>query len=313
MPDLSQGGVDPVTHHGSAPDHPLRVVVLGATGTVGRSLMPWFNAQAIDAIGVGSAQVNLCDPTSVDLLREMVRPDDTLVILSALTPDKGRDVSTFMKNVTMGQHLSQFLHQNPCAHVIYLSSDAVYTDGIPLIREPSCASPSTLYGLMHLVREHLFREALSPSRTPLLILRPCALYGPTDTHQAYGPNRFLRSAIREHAVSLFGEGEEQRDHLYLDDLSRLIGSCVRQRTSGLLNVATGLAVSFAAVAEMVAQLLEESMQIISRSRHSPVTHRRFDITALQRAFPSLRMTPLSDGLSATYRRWRAEAEVGAAS
>jgi len=275
--------------------------------------MPWLSAQAIDAIGLGSAQVNLCDPSSVDLLRQMIRPDDTLVILSAWTPDKGRDVSTFMKNVTMGQHLSLFLQQSPCAHVIYLSSDAVYAEGLSLIREPSCASPSTLHGLMHLVREHLFREVLSPSKTPLLILRPCALYGPTDTHNGYGPNRFLRSAMNERTISLFGEGEEQRDHLYLDDLSRLIGSCVRQRTSGLLNVATGSAVSFAAAAKMVAELLEEPVRIISRLRQGPVTHRCFDVTALQRAFPSLRMTPLSEGLPATYRRWKEAAEVGSVS
>jgi len=306
MPEL-------VTHQLATPCDPSRVVVLGATGAVGSSLMPWLSAQAIDAIGLGSAQVNLCDPSSVDLLRQMIRPDDTLVILSAWTPDKGRDVSTFMKNVTMGQHLSLFLQQSPCAHVIYLSSDAVYAEGLSLIREPSCASPSTLHGLMHLVREHLFREVLSPSRTPLLILRPCALYGPTDAHQGYGPNRFLRSAIRDHTISLFGEGEEQRDHLYLDDLSRLIGSCVRQRTSGLLNVATGSAVSFAAAAKMVAELLEEPVRIISRLRQGPVTHRCFDVTALQRAFPSLRMTPLSEGLPATYRRWKEAAEVGSVS
>lgn len=301
---------EPVTHHGSAPDRPLRVVVLGATGTVGRSVMPWFSDLGIDAIGLGSAAVNLCDPSSVDRLRQVIRPDDTLLVLSALTPDKGRDASTFTKNVTMGQYLSQVLQQSPCAHVIYLSSDAVYADGMSLIRESSCASPSTLHGLMHLARERLLREALTPSRTPLLILRPCALYGPTDTHQGYGPNRFLRSAIRERTISLFGEGEEQRDHLYLDDLSRLLGACARQRTSGLLNVASGSAVSFAAVAAMAAELLEEPVQIISRPRQSPVTHRRVDITTLQRAFPSWRMTPLSEGLPATYRRWREAAEVG---
>lgn len=305
MPELSE----PVAHHGSAPSRPFRVVVLGATGSVGTSLMQGFSTQAIDAIGLGSAQVNLCDPSSVDLLRQMIRPDDTLLILSALTPDKGRDVSTFMKNVTMGAHLSLFLQQGPCAHVIYLSSDAVYADGVSPIRETSCASPSTLHGLMHLARERLLQEALRSSKTPLLILRPCTLYGPSDTHNGYGPNRFLRSAIREHTISLFGEGEEQRDHLYLDDLSRLIGLCAQQRTSGLLNVATGTAVSFAAVAEMVAGLLDAPVQITSRPRQGPITHRRFDVTALQRAFPSWRATPFSEGLPATYRRWMEETEV----
>lgn len=261
--------------------------------------MTYVASRGIEAVGLGSAQVNLCEPESVETLKRLIRREDALVIISAVTPDKGRDVQTFMNNVTMGMHVSLFLQHAPCAHVVYVSSDAVYADGLSLIRETSYASPSTFHGLMHLVRERMLLQALAGSQVPLTILRPCALYGPTDTHIGYGPNRFLRSAMRQRLITLFGEGEERRDHVYVGDLSRLIGLCVAHRTSGLLNVATGTAVSFARVAKMVAALIEEPVRLESLPRQSAVTHRHFDTSELVRVFPGFRITPIVEGLRLT--------------
>jgi nucleoside-diphosphate-sugar epimerase len=163
---------------------------------------------------------------------------------------------------------------------------------------------------MHLVRERILHQALAAAHIPLMIVRPCAVYGATDTHTAYGPNRFLRSALRERTIAIVGEGEEQRDHVYVEDLSRLIAWCAAHRTAGILNVATGRARSFAAVARVVAALFEEPVRVESLPRQQAVTHRHVDITALLRAFPSFRATPLSEGLLATYRRMTAEVSVG---
>jgi len=237
-------------------------------------------------------------------LRGLIRADDAVVVVSAITPDKGKDVHTLMKNLTMGSHLSIFLQQHPCAHVLYISSDAVYADGMSLIRETSCASPTTFHGLMHLARERMLAQALALGRIPLMILRPCTLYGAQDTHHAYGPNRFLRGAMQQRAITLIGEGEEQRDHVALTDLARLIGFCIVHRSDGVLNVATGTSVSFARLARMVAELFEEPVRIDSQPRQSAVTHRHFDVTALMRAFPSWRPTPLREGLLETFRQLR---------
>ena len=249
-------------------------------------------------LAVSSAQVDFCQPESVALLQRMVRRDDALVITSALTPDKGRDVHTLMKNLMMGQHLSQFLQgAGSCAHVIYLSSDAVYADDLSLIRERSSASPTTYHGLMHLARERMVSQATTASTIPLLVLRPCALYGANDTHNGYGPNRFVRSALTDGAIVLFGQGEEERDHLFIDDLCDVMMRGLMQRSAGVLNVATGCAVSFGELANRIAALCEEPVRIDCRARQSPITHRHFDTTALIRAFPAFKTTPLSEGLS----------------
>jgi hypothetical protein len=48
---------------------------------------------------------------------------------------------------------------------------------------------------------------------------------------------------------------------------------------------------------------------VTSTRQNPVTHRHFDITNLQRAFPGARFKPLDDGLAATFADMRAAASA----
>ena len=54
----------------------------------------------------------------------------------------------------------------------------------------------------------------------------------------------MRTALAERTVRLFGQGEELRDHLYLDDLTRMLCGLGTNTTIGVLNVATGTSRTF---------------------------------------------------------------------
>ena len=282
-----------IKHHHSQPQPPGRVVVLGARGFLGSTLVRQLN----NAVPLGSAEVNLLEPASVEKLRGIVRDGDALVFASALTPDKGKDTRTMMKNLMMGEHVAAVVEAVKFVHVIYISSDAVYEDDANPVRESSCASPTTLYGLMHLMRERMILVAAQKTAAPVMILRPCAMYGAGDTHNSYGPNRFLRTALKDRQIALFGQGEEQRDHLHVTDCARLIDLCLQQRTAGTLNIATGQAVSFMDAAKTAAAVAGSDVSIKGQPRSGPVTHRHFDITELLKAFPSFAFTPLKTGLA----------------
>jgi UDP-glucose 4-epimerase len=285
-----------LTHQLSSPVPPRRVVVLGSRGFVGANLVSCLQAQSIDVLGLSSRDVDLTAIESVTALRSAIRPDDALVFVSALTPDKGRDIATMMRNLQMGQHVCAALSQTRCGHVTYLSSDAVYEDDANPVRETSCASPTSYHGTMHLVRERMLIETLRAATIPLAIVRPSLIYGPGDTHNGYGPNRFVRTAATDRKIALFGGGEEKRDHVYIDDLSRIIDLVLRHRSCGVLNVATGRSTSFADIAVLVRGLVGEDVQVIPSPRANPITHRHFDITALAQAFPTVSLLRLDEGL-----------------
>lgn len=282
-----------IKHHHSQPQSPGRVVVLGARGFLGSTLVRRLH----NVVPLGSAEVNLLEPASVEKLRGIVHDGDALVFASALTPDKGKDTRTTMKNLAMGEHVAAVVEAVKFAHVIYISSDAVYEDDANPVRESSYASPTTLYGLMHLMRERMILVVAQKSAAPVMVLRPCAMYGAGDTHNSYGPNRFLRTALKDRQIALFGQGEEQRDHLHVADCARLIDLCLQHRTAGTLNIATGHAVSFMDVAKTAATVAGGEIQIKGQPRSGPVTHRHFDITEIMKAFPSFRFLTLHEGLA----------------
>jgi nucleoside-diphosphate-sugar epimerase len=134
---------------------------------------------------------------------------------------------------------------------------------------------------------------------PLLIVRPTAVFGPGDTHNSYGPNRFVRTAIADHTVRLFGRGEELRDHLFIDDLTRILCDLGATDAIGVLNIATGTSRSFGSIVEVLQTLTPEPFEVVNAPRGGAITHRSFNIHRLLATLPDLDFTPFEDALETT--------------
>lgn len=286
-------------HHNSTPVNPRRVVILGAKGFIARDLAQFLPTQGMPVEVIGSAQVDLLQPDAVEKLRARLRTEDVLIVTSALTPEKGKDVKTFMRNLTMAASVCSAVEAAPCAQVVYLSSDAVFEDQTGRFTEETPRVGIGLYGKMHAAREEMLACSAAVARTPLCVVRPCAVYGAGDTHSSYGPNRFLRTALKDRKIQLFGDGEERRDHICVRDLSRLIALCLARRTEGALNAATGQAVTFLEVAEHIVRLCPNPVEIIRQPRAAGavIAHRHFDVSLLRREFPEFQCRPLAQGLA----------------
>jgi nucleoside-diphosphate-sugar epimerase len=219
-------------------------------------------------------------------------------MLAALTPDKGRDIATMMKNLAMMRHVCAALEHSGCAYLIYFSSDAVYSPSVANVSEDTPPSPEDLYGAMHHMREIMAR---SLEKVPVLVVRPTLVYGPHDTHNSYGPNRFRRLAAKEGRITLFGAGEEVRDHIYVDDIADIVMRCLRRRQTGTLNLATGRSISYRALASLVARQFNRPIEIVQSPRRNAITHRHYDITKLISAFPDFRFTEIEDGVARAHR------------
>jgi nucleoside-diphosphate-sugar epimerase len=287
-----------INHQNLAPENPERVVLLGARGFIGVAIRKQLDARRILCLPLTSTDLNLAEASAVDQLGALLKPTDAIVMLAAVTPDKGRDTATLMNNLAMMQNTCAAIGKAGCTHLVYFSSDAVYDTSVSRVSEDTPASPQDLYGAMHHTREIMAR---SLTKVPVLVLRPTLVYGLGDTHNSYGPNRFRRAAQKDGKITLFGGGEETRDHIHVDDLAALTVLCLLQRSTGTLNAATGISHSFYEVAQLVTRQFKDPIEIVKTPRANPVTHRHYDIANTIKAFPGIRFIPLDEGVARVHR------------
>lgn len=282
-------------HLNASPMKPSRVVIMGASGFVGGAVAAALAADEIDILPLGRSDIDLMNPNAVENLAKKLQPNDAFVAVSAKAPAKNAEM--MIQNIIMAKAITDALKKSPVAHVVNISSDAVYVDEPTPLNEASCTAPDSYHGMMHLAREVMFKSELV---APLAILRPTLIYGLDDPHNGYGPNKFRRLAQANEDIVLFGEGEEQRDHVHIDDVAAIICLALKWKSTGALNVATGQVVSFREIAEMVVSHSVNPVAITGSPRSGPMPHngyRPFDISACQRVFPDFKFTPIEVGVA----------------
>ena len=286
-------------HLNQSPSLTERTVVVGSGGFVGGALMRRLQAAGAPALGLTRKEIDLTGPGAAETLSDVLRSTDAVVAVAARAPCK--DMGMMVENMLITRAITDALVKTPVRHVVNIGSDAVYADGPIPLTESTPTAPTSLHGAMHLAREIAFTSLI---KSPLALLRPTLIYGAQDPHNGYGPNRFRRLANAGQEIVLFGEGEERRDHVLVDDVSEIILRVLQWRSTGVLNVASGETHSFREVAELVMARAGRTVSIKSSPRSGPMPHngyRPFDISACRAAFADFTYTALPEGIAKAQR------------
>jgi UDP-glucose 4-epimerase len=282
---------------------PARAVVLGANGFIGGAVLRALHGAAVETASLGRPGLDLLRPEAVDQLAGALRADDALVFVSAKAPCKNSEM--LLENLAMVRTVCATLQRRSVAHVVYISSDAVYKDSPHALSETSCAEPGSLHGAMHLAREIALRSEFAG---PLTVVRPTLVYGLDDPHNGYGPNRFRRLAAAGQDIVLFGEGEERRDHVDVEDVAALVVRILLHRAGGIVNAVSGEVVSFRELAEFAATEFSPRVVVKGSPRSGPMPHngyRPFERSAAERMFPGFRFRSWAEGLARVHAQQRA--------
>lgn len=273
---------------------PNRVVILGGSGFVGGAIAKNLKLRSVDVLALSSADIDLKKEQSHNELASIIKCDDVVVGASAVAPVKNiLDLGTNIKIIKNIHDALEYVQ--PC-HFVNVGSDAVFCD-IPLpLDENSSRAPDSFHGVMHLTREIAFSQLA----VPLVTIRPTLIYGKDDPHNGYGPNRFARLAANDEEILLFGDGEERRDHIFIDDVAELVVQTILHRSTGSLNAVTGSVWSFREIASLVIEHANSSSKIKGTKRVGKMPHnglRTFNNNQIFEAFPDFRFTSLSEGIA----------------
>ncbi len=288
------------------PDARQKIILLGASGFLGKTLFPTLKEiPQTDVYGYSSKEIDLTAANSLHPLSGILDSQSTVVVLSAVTRDRKDGEEAAEKNLLMIKNIADYLGESPIKKCAYLSSSAVYGNiSSDSIDEQTKVFPVNHYGRTKIEGEILLQRMAEAGKMGLLVLRPVAVFGPGDTHTAYGITRFLRSILTDNQITLYGDGADLRDHLYIKDFTLLAAKLIAGDFTGTYNLASGKSYSFLEIAETLRQISGIPFRLRFQPRNIPLVYQRFNTEKLRTAFPAFQFTGMKESLAETFQSFQ---------
>ena len=109
-----------------------------------------------------------------------------------------------------------------------------------------CPDPDSIYAVTKLNGEHCCKIFSENKKLKTVSLRYFNVFGPRqDPASAYAaaPAVFCNKAIHGQKIKIFGDGEQSRDFVYIDDVVKVNAFFMENDLEGVYNVATGKTVT----------------------------------------------------------------------
>lgn len=194
--------------------------------------------------------------------------------------------------------------------VLTPSSAAIYgdLDTLPLTESMS-GIPSSFYGLTKLTTEHYLRLYQVAFGLPCVCFRYSNVYGPRQGDGGEGGviSIFARLASEGKQLTVFGDGEQTRDFIFVDDVVRANILGMEKDVTGIFNVSTNVATSVNELIRQFNVLAGRDMDVVyTDERPGDIRHSLLDTKKAENELGFTFATPLADGLAKTWAYFEAE-------
>ncbi len=268
-----------------------KIIILGENSFIASNLINLLKKNNHNFVTISKKKIDLTKKQSTNKLSKILKSNDILVFISAIAPVK--NFRMLIQNLEICHNVFTVLKSKKIKYFLYVSSDAVYSDSKTPINEKSKTEPENLHGFMHLMRENILKLL----GIKMCIVRPTLVYGASDPHNGYGPNKFVRNAQLKRNIFLFGKGEERRDHIHVNDVGEIIYLLIKKKYVGIINLVTGKVVSFFKISKKIKDIY--GTPIVFKKRNGPMPHngyRAFNNNLLKKVLPNKKLINLLDWL-----------------
>lgn len=145
-------------------------------------------------------------------------------------------------------------------HFIYFSSSMVYGN-FPngFATEETVCNPIGIYGALKLAGEKMVIAYNQVYKLPFTIVRPSALYGERCVSRRVG-QIFIENAMKKSDISISGNGSDELDFTYIDDLTQGVVKIIANPNSlgQIFNITHGKASAINEMAQMITKYFPEA-------------------------------------------------------
>ncbi len=270
-----------------------KVLITGAAGFIGFNLLRRFvhlNAKviAIDNFSTGKP-IETLSKMPVDIINADVSyrktfealPRDIDYIFHFGAPSSiilfNKDPVFALSTTICGlNNAFEFARNVGAEKVVYPSSGSVYGTAPAPQSELGLTKPTNLYGITKLTCEKI--AMWNFDSVPSVGLRIFAGFGPGEEHKgdyASVVTIFLNCMLKNERPIIFGDGTQNRDFVYIDDVvDSIVGSAEKPISNSIVNVGTGRNLKFNDVVHIINNLLGKKIAPV----YVPKPEKYFDYT-----------------------------------
>lgn len=243
----------------------IRLVNLGARVTIVDNMMPRLGGNLFNVRGImDQIRINFSDVRDEHSMDYLVKDQDVIFHLagqvnhvdSIRNPIQDLDINCRGTLVL----LESCRKHNPQVKIIFSGTRGEYGASVRLpVGEDHPTNPKGIYAVTNLSAEKMVLVYDDVHKISGTCLRITNTYGPRHqmAHDEYGVvNWFIRKAIDDEAIPVFGDGHILRDFLYVEDLVDCFLQVAACPTAygEVFNVGTGIPISFVDLAKKIVEV-----------------------------------------------------------
>ncbi|MCW9035110.1 MAG: NAD-dependent epimerase/dehydratase family protein [Rhodospirillales bacterium] len=306
------------------------ILICGATGFIGRNLVEKFASQsnfkvialshvrpAYDFAGVEWRNADLRKPEECRTALE----DVDIVIQAAATTSGSKDIVNHpAMHVTDNAVMNSYLFREAaerCEQLIFFSCSIMYPTSDTPLKEEDLDQNVPLNpryfgaGYTKLYLERLCEFYAGQGRCKFTVARHSNIYGPYDKFDLEHSHVFGASITKvltaDQEVIVWGNGQEERDLLYVDDLVNFVEKALANQKEmfGLYNVGAGNLIS---VDNLVKQIISQSgknLSVVYDPNGPTITTKLcLDCSKAEKELGWAPVVSLEEGISKTLKWWQ---------
>lgn len=304
-----------------------RILVTGGAGFIGSHLVEalleyGYSVRVLDDLSTGKLSnlpIDRChltlvvgDVADASTVARAMKDCTAVVHLAAVASVQASvddPIGTHQSNFIGTLNICEAMRQAGVRRVVYASSAAIYGNNGEgtAISEDTPKNPLTPYAADKLASEHFLDFYRRQHGLEPVILRFFNIYGPRqDPSSPYSGviSIFSERAQKKLPITVYGDGEQTRDFVYVDDLVKILVQAVAEAKprNEPVNVGFNRSTSLNDLATMLSELLGWPLSLTyDAPRAGDIRHSRAENSRLMTHFSLAKPTCFAEGLGQLLR------------
>lgn len=301
----------------------MKLVITGGAGFVGANLVAELSTSRDDEITVVDNEISgdrrklaafpvhfvHGDVRDTSLLHEVLEGQDALIHLAADTravDSVANPAFNFDNNVVATFHLLDVARAKGVKQIVNASTGgAILGDVTPPVHEDLPARPLAPYGASKLAAEGYLHAFGAAYGLQTCSLRFSNVYGPRSEHKESVVAQFLKQLMTGQPLTVYGDGSQIRDYLYVMDLVRGIHRALAMGVQGVYQLGSGRPTTILQLIEVIRRVTGFDVSVRYRDFRAGEVYATYcDVRKARRDLGFEPATPLERGVAETWAWFR---------